>query len=149
MNFAITKRSGSLESPLRSIRLGGSEGFLANYICGLTAEVMKVRWGLDGKQVAALASENVCDTLLFLNTGQAGICYLIQSLVGISGPDETELVLRMISVKCELKGETIVLEESGQGSTQAFCESLILTGGYDGGTWKWREPAMSIGAAIV
>lgn len=149
MNFGCFKREDTRFTFIEPLRMGGSQGIIAQHIALLQSDYNRIRWLASAQELLKLKPIENADTIVFTNTGDAHLFYFLESIVGISSEDETELVLRMRVMKGSQDADGTIIAEASPESQRVLCESMILTGGYRRGTWKWCEPPMGIGAAIV
>lgn len=131
-----------------AFRLGGANGALNNHITSLPTDLnAPVAWKLTAEEL--LAGEGTPGWLVFEaeDAGEGTTLQRVHSVTGLSRSDETEVLLttEMIEPSGSSPSGGTAVETTGK----LFSEALRLTGGTEGGTWKWAAPVMQIGAAHV
>jgi hypothetical protein len=164
MSFQLYRVEVNCQSALyewvKPVPLSGPGGPIARFVRTLGDDGGGVDWLLSGRELVGLTqpgepAENY--RILFdLEPGhewRATLCELT-SLCGSSRSDTTHLVLgfktlftgRTESPAAQFKHRFSV---SFGASLPRFHEALRLLGGTSTGTWRWGEPQMTLGAAIV
>lgn len=149
MNFASYKREDDRLNFLGQIRLGGKDGLIARQIASLNSNNPRIRWIAQSPALIKLSDTPEADAILFINTGDANTFYELESVVAISSSEESEVVLRMRGFRGRKDKQGAIVPDEDNKQRSSVCESMILTGGYEGGTWCWREAPMGLGATIV
>lgn len=142
---------------VQPLKLGGRDGSIARHVRSLPAE-QSASWKLD---VATLLKQAGCEgdhfTVLFNAAGGDTTAACFYELTRIHGScrDTTTNMALDFNVVLDRK-----LAESRPDFAAAFdaplaatpkqlSEMLALTGGPDGGDWKWGSSALQIGATVV
>jgi len=152
MGFAIYDHQDSSISRKGSFRLSGEAGALGQHIQkleGSSCSCAPVSWKMSAEEIlTSQGSEPQCWLVFEADAG--GDCLALQrvhSVTGLSKSDDTEVILTTEMIEPEGSGGNGWLEISTAG--KLYSEALRLTGGTDGGSYKWAPPAMQIGAAHV
>lgn len=144
---------------IKPLKLGGRSGLLAQHVKTLR-EAEQRSWKLDTAGLLKLAgvdaaAENV--TVLFDVAGQDATSVCLYELVKIHGScrdTSTQLALDMTVVVDKEIGDDAPayakkFEVEIPAQPRQLGETLSLSGGPDGGDWKWGTPPMQLGATIV
>jgi hypothetical protein len=164
MSFLLYHVHVNCESTLyewvKPVPLSGPGGPIARFVRTLSDDGGDVDWLLSGRELVALTQPGVPAEdyrILFdldpSHPWRTTLCEL-NSLCGSSRSDTTHLVL---GFKTLFTGHT---ESPAAQFKQSFSvpfglslprfhEALCLFGGTSTGTWRWGEPQMTLGAAVV
>ncbi len=150
MNFARAKKDGLSFTQLAPIRLGGADGAIAKYVATQEALYARLRWTASAADILAVAAvDDGTDSILFINTGDPSTYYELECIVGITSDKDSEIVMNLKVFQGQRTSQSCIVSQSNPSEGNNLCESMLMTGGYDGGAWQWAPPAMEIGAAIV
>lgn len=142
---------------LNSLKLGGPDGLIAKHVRTLAGDDVR-SWKLETAALLKLAGRDTADTtVLFAVTGRdsTSVClYELRKIHGSCRDTSTQLALDF----------AIIVDQEIGGDASAYCKSfeirapdrprllreiLSLTGGPDGGEWRWGTPTMQLGATVV
>lgn len=142
------------------IKLAGSNGVIARYVGGLTSKQQEGGWKIPGPDLARLAGvpTGTANPVVLMDLGssepQAVCLYELLNICGSSRDTTTHLVLEFLVLIDEAVGgapEQYRLDFTVPLSRprRVLNETLLLSGGTGGGTWRWGAPMMNIGATLV
>ena len=145
---------------LQSLKLGGAAGPVARHVKSLQGDAAEEGWELAPDSLAQLAGSPVPgDELAILfevATGEPNaVClYRLHRLCGVARDRKTHLSLDFevlvdgaVGVAADEFTRAFTLPANHVG--KRLREILQLSGGPDGGDWKWEAPAMKLGATLV
>ncbi|MBL9134409.1 MAG: hypothetical protein JNK85_01010 [Verrucomicrobiales bacterium] len=163
MGFLIYERThagdGVCYSRIKPLKFGGRDGLIAQHVRTLTdAEARS--WKLGAGQLLELAGEakdSGTRSILFEIAGaeSGSLClYELLKVHGSSRDMSTQLALDFAVVLDQEVGDDAEalaarFEIVPPAKPKLLGETLSLTGGTGGGSWKWSTPPMQLGAAIV
>jgi len=142
---------------VQPLKLGGRDGLIARHVRSLPAE-QSASWKLD---VATLLKEARCEgdhlTVLFNAAGgdtTAACFYELTRIQGSCRETRTNMALDFDVVLDRQLAEprpdfAAAFEAPLAAPPKKLSEMLALTGGPDGGDWKWGGSALQIGATVV
>jgi hypothetical protein len=147
------------DQPTRAT-LSGPHGPIASYVLSVCKPAGLSSWDLSELELVALlqTQRDATETaLIFESTSaQAGhiTLYRLQSIHGRSSTDSTEMVFRFRSLfgnhptpdPAQFRQQFVVSAES---TAPHIYENLKLSGGLNGGTWKWMEIEQILNAAML
>lgn len=159
MAFWLYKKEEDNYTRLRSIKLSGKNGVLANFLQSKSAEDTPFSWSFENESIIkqidpkidAAAHELIFD---MLPEELTEVClYRVTAIRGLSEFDETDMVL---ACKILQQGPTseasVTFKESftvtTPPSTRQVVEAFRMSGGIATGSYLWGKPKMDIGAAI-
>lgn len=159
MAFWLYKKEEDNYTRLRSIKLSGKTGFLADYLQSKSSEDTPFSWSFENdsiiKQIApeldAAAHELVFD---ILPKELSEVClYRVTTIRGLSEFDETDMVLAYKILQQGTTSEASdVFKESftvtTPPSTRQVVEAFRMSGGIATGAYLWGKPKLDLGAAI-
>lgn len=159
MSFYLYAKTADTYRLVSALKLTGKSGLIAQYLRSHAREETPFSWQIGLKELLALVDPElpVCGhELVFdmLPEAFTEIClYRVDSFRGVSGFDETDMVLSCRILEqgaldrpaCEFKaGFTL----SNGASSRELVEAFHVSGGVVGGSYYWGKPKMNIGAAI-
>lgn len=144
---------------IKPLKLGGRDGLVAQHVKTLPASETQ-RWKVDAAallKLAGFASASEGFVVLFDVTGRDASIACLYELSRIHGScrhTSTQLALDFVVVVDQEVGNdaaefTKKFEIEPSENPKLLCETLSLTGGPDGGDWKWGTSALQIGATVV
>lgn len=143
-----------------AIKLAGPSGVIARYVGGLSSKQTDGGWKIPGADLPRLAGTPASsgNPVVLMDLGssepQAVCLYELMNICGSSRDTTTHLVLEFV----------VLIDEAVAGSPEDYRldftvpvsrpkrvlnETLLLSGGTGGGTWRWGAPMMNIGATLV
>lgn len=142
---------------LRSLPMGGTDGFLAQHVPLLAAR--GDHWSLTAQELLRLAGEKEIESKgVFFNltpssTDQANLFQLLS----VSGRTMSMLTdaLFHFKVACASRNRAALTGDEGElivsdwSHRPVRLEQLRLEGGTRGGTWAWSEPPQGASATVV
>jgi len=142
---------------IQPLKLGGPDGLIARHVQSLPAD-QTACWKLEVASLLKLAGYegDHCAVLFDVNGGAAmNVCFY--ELVCIHGSCRDTSTNLALDFKIVLDRELVehqpdfsaAFEASPAAMPKKLSEMLALTGGPDGGNWKWDVPALQIGATVV
>ena len=164
MPFLLYKRQVSGDSiryeRLQALKLGGVSGPIASFVGSLRGDAAKAGWEVPPLSLArpagATGGGDDLVVLFEVATGEPGVLcfYQLRRLRGVARGRQTHLSLDFEVLVDEVVGappedlkRAFALPASHRG--KRLREILQLSGGPDGGDWKWEIPAMNLGATVV
>jgi len=156
MSFVLVQLDNSAKPQLatnfRPLRLGGTNGIVANHVKSL-GSIAESAWHLLESDVVAFGGGTTGTDAVFFRPAQDAQpdgsieFYRLESLHGICTSDRTDLVCHFSSILAHPgDGTAWTLTPSLKGT---LCESVSLSGGLSTGHWQWTDSPMSLGAAVV
>ena len=142
---------------VRPLRLGGPDGLIARHVKSLPADEI-TSWKLEVAGLLKLAGcEDDHFTVLFNAVGgdSTAVClYELTRIHGCCRDTSTNLALDFNVVLDRKLSESqpdfaAAFEAPLAATPKKLSEMLALTGGPDGGDWKWGGSALQIGATVV
>jgi len=142
---------------VQPLKLGGRDGSIARHVRSLPPE-QSASWKLD---VAMLLKQAGCEgdhfTVLFNAAGgdTTAVCfYELTRIHGSCRDTSTNMALDFNVVLDRQLTESrpdfaAVFDVPLARTSKQLSEMLALTGGPDGGDWKWGSSALQIGATVV
>jgi hypothetical protein len=164
MAFLIYKKqsagTATIYERLKPLRLSGPDGPIAKYVHSLSAEAASDGWRMDVAELLAFAGVSCAAGQPALIMDMGGdkpdeVClYEVQRLSGACRENTTNLVLEFAvlvdeAVKTPVDQFKAGFDLPSDRSPRILQETLALSGGPSGGSWKWEAPAMNIGATVV
>lgn len=134
----------------RTARLGSPTGFLASHIASLGSAAESAWSVAAAAAIRGTGGDPATESIFFRPAQEPGDAlefYRLESIHGISTADRTDIVFHFQPVTAAASGTaawTIT-----PGGNKELSESLSMTGGTSGGTWRWTDPPMAIGCATV
>jgi hypothetical protein len=142
---------------IKSLKLGGPDGLIARHVKSLPAN-QSGAWKLDAPELASLAGatgENL-GVLFDAAPGDAttACVYELTLIHGSCRDRTTNLALDFNVVADRELAEfqpdfTATFEAPLEAAPKKLREILALTGGPEGGDWKWGESPIQLGATVV
>lgn len=164
MPFLIYRRQASgadlIYDQPRLVKLGGTSGPIARFVQTLKGDKAESGWELDAAALAQLAGvsddDGKCAVLFEVASVKSdGVClYELKQLCGVARDRRTHLSLdfevlvdEVVDVPPDDFRHAFTIP--GAKPKKRLREILQLSGGPDGGDWKWETPAMNLGATLV
>ena len=160
MGFILYKKEVGSKSAtftrVRKLSLIGGEGAMTEWLRAQTDAELPMKWQLGGADLLKAMAPDLDPAthvvVLDMMPGRmAGVSLCeVAMFAGYSDSDETDMVVSMR----EISGMEAILP-AGESFTAplkqdepGLIESLGITGGTKGGSYRWCAPKMNIGAAV-
>jgi hypothetical protein len=142
-----------------ALRLSGADGLIARHVGSLPAAKL-ASWKLDAPSLLSLAlgapaTDGLVVVFDITDKHRAGLClYELKGIHGSCRDTTTQLAMDFnILVDQEPGGDAVqhgrAFLVAADGDRKQLGEMMALSGGPSGGTWKWTDPGMNIGATVV
>ncbi len=139
------------------VRLSSPEGVIARHVAGLESSGGLALWHLTDEQLLECARLDAADVMIVFDhsSGPSQVClYQLTRIAGESAAHSTSMVMQfkvLFDGKCsgnvdEFKKRILVNKSDLK---LQLSETLVLTGGTAGGSWKWAMPDQNLGFAIL
>lgn len=136
---------------LEPLRLSGEDGLIARFITTLQPE-QTARWRLDSASFLQTLGESA-GLLLFRPSQSPGPdgeeYYQIRWLQGTCENKQTDIVLEYIPKFLRFIGQNAYEILPAEETRPFLCEAISLSGGTQGGTWRWVPPPIKLGAVVL
>lgn len=153
--YKFENKNGSADFVYKkALKLSGADGLVAKQVAGMPVKDESVLWNITGKQLVGDMDEGVVIFDSCPSDSDKVVLYQLMRISGESFPEKTEILLHFkILVNKQTQGKAKEIKQSfsisAEDKTPELHEAIVLTGGYEGGEWKWAAPDMNIGAAVV
>ena len=155
----VEKLKETYDQPERAI-LSGPRGPIASYVLSVCKPEGLSSWDVSELELVALLQtpRDITHTAIIFesSSAQSGhiTLYRLQSVHGRSSTDTTEMVFRFRSLFGNHPTADPALFRkkftvSTETTTPHIYENLKLSGGLNGGTWKWMEIEQMLNATMI